>query len=217
MHDLVIRGATIVDGMRAPARPGVLAVDGDRIVAVGEDVGRGREEVDAAGLVLAPGTIDSHTHFDAQITWDPGVAPSPAHGVTTVVIGNCGFTIAPCRPADRELVMRNLTHVEGMSLEVLRHGVVWDFESVPEYLDLLARSGSVPNVAALVGHSALRTWVMGAAATERAASDDEVVAMARLLEEAMAAGAAGFATSTAPQHNGEGGVPMPSRLAADAE
>ncbi|MFO1059093.1 MAG: amidohydrolase family protein [Dongiaceae bacterium] len=217
MHDLVIRDALIVDGTRAPARRGALAVSGGRIVALGEDVGRGREEIAADGLVLMPGIVDSHTHFDAQVTWDPGVAPSPAHGVTTVVIGNCGFTIAPCRPADRELVMRNLTHVEGMSLEVLRRGIRWEFETVPQYLDLLERGGSVPNLAALVGHSALRTYGMGAAATERAATPDEVAAMAALLDEAMAAGAAGFATSTAPQHNGEGGVPMPSRLADAGE
>jgi N-acyl-D-aspartate/D-glutamate deacylase len=217
MHDLVIRDALIVDGTRAPARRGALAVAGGTIAAIGADVGRGRAEIAADGLVLMPGIIDTHTHFDAQATWDPGVAPSPAHGVTTVVIGNCGFTIAPCRPADRELVMRNLTHVEGMSLEVLRRGIRWDFETVPQYLDLLEQGGLVPNLAALVGHSALRTYVMGAAATERAATPDEIAAMAGLLAEAMAAGAAGFATSTAPQHNGEGGVPMPSRLAAADE
>jgi N-acyl-D-amino-acid deacylase len=217
MHDLVIRNALLVDGTKAPAKPGAVAVDGGRIVEIGREVGPGRREIEAGGLVLSPGIIDTHTHYDAQITWDPALTPSPAHGVTTVVIGNCGFTIAPCRPADREITMRNLTHVEGMSLDVLRQGIRWEFESFPEYLDLLGRLGSVPNVAAFVGHSSLRTFVMGDDATRRSATSDEVAAMRRLVAEAMTAGAIGFATSTAPQHNGEGGVPMPSRLADAAE
>jgi N-acyl-D-aspartate/D-glutamate deacylase len=137
--------------------------------------------------------------------------------VTTAIIGNCGFTIAPCRERDRELVMRNLTQVEGMSLEVLRAGVRWDFETVPQYLAALERRGSVPNIAAFAGHSSIRTYVMGDAATERAATEGEVAAMKRILLEAIEAGAIGFATSTSPAHNGEGGKPMPSRLAADDE
>ncbi len=217
MHDLVIKNALILDGTGAPARPGAVAVEGGRIVALGDDVGSSRRVIDAEGLALAPGIIDTHTHYDAQITWDPGLRPSPAHGVTTVVIGNCGFTIAPCKPADRERTMRNLTHVEGMSLDVLRRGIRWEFESFPEYLELLARIGSVPNVAAFVGHSSLRTFVMGGDAVKRAARPDEIAAMRALVSEAMASGAVGFATSTASQHNGEGGVPMPSRLADEAE
>ena len=164
-----------------------------------------------------PGIIDSHTHFDAQVTWDPYVRPSPALGVTTAVIGNCGFTIAPCRPADRELTMRNLTQVEGMSLDVLRQGIRWDFETFAEYLAQLRRSGSAVNVAAYVGHSSLRTWVMGADAARREATPEEIAQMAALVREAMAAGAVGLASSTSPAHNGEGGLPMPSRLASDAE
>ncbi len=217
MHDLVIRNAQIYDGSKAPGRRGGVAVSGDRIVAVGEDIGRGRREIDAEGLVLAPGIIDTHTHYDAQITWDSSLHPSPELGVTTVVIGNCGFTIAPCRPQHRDLTMRNLTHVEGMSLEVLRRGIRWEFETFPEYLALLARLGSVPNIAAFIGHSSLRTWVMGEAATGRRATPEEIAAMRGLVIEGMAAGAIGFATSTAPQHNGEGGAPMPSRLADEAE
>ncbi|HUN45193.1 MAG TPA: amidohydrolase family protein, partial [Stellaceae bacterium] len=217
MHDLVIRNALLLDGTKAPARQGALAVTGEHIVEVGREVGRGRREIDAGGLALAPGIIDTHTHYDAQVTWDPALTPSPAHGVTSVVIGNCGFTIAPCRPADRELTMRNLTHVEGMSLEVLRRGIRWEFESFPEYMDLLARLGSVPNLAAFVGHSSVRTFVMGEEATRRAATAEEIARMKRLVAEAMRAGAIGFATSTAPQHNGEAGVPMPSRLADATE
>jgi N-acyl-D-aspartate/D-glutamate deacylase len=179
--------------------------------------GAAREVLDAGGLALMPGIIDNHTHYDAQITWDPGVSPSPELGVTTAVIGNCGFTIAPCRSGDRELVMRNLTQVEGMSLEVLRQGIRWDFETVPEYLDMLERQGSAVNIAVFAGHSALRTFVMGADATRRAASDAEVAAMKALLLEALRSGAIGFSTSTSPAHNGEGGLPMPSRLADDRE
>ena len=164
-----------------------------------------------------PGIIDNHTHYDAQITWDPSLAPSPALGVTTAIIGNCGFTIAPCRPADRELVMRNLTQVEGMSLEVLRSGIRWDFESLPQYLDRLEARGSAVNVAAFVGHSSVRTFVMGEAATERAATAKETGQMHALAVEGMKAGAVGFSTSTSPAHNGEGGRPMPSRLADEAE
>ena len=217
MHDLVVRNALLVDGTGAPGHVGDLGVDGGKIARIGADVGRGRDEIEADGLVLMPGIIDTHTHFDAQITWDPGLTPSPSLGVTTVVIGNCGFTIAPCRPGDRDLTMRNLTHVEGMSLDVLRHGIRWDFETFPEYLDMLGRAGAVPNVAAFVGHSSLRTWVMGPEATERAATEDEIAEMRGIVLEALHAGAVGFATSTAGQHNGEGGVPMPSRLADEAE
>ena len=173
--------------------------------------------VAAEGLALMPGIIDSHTHFDAQITWDPRVRPSPALGVTTAVIGNCGFTIAPCKPADRELTMRNLTQVEGMSLDVLRRGIAWNFETFPQYLAQLRRGGSAVNIAAYIGHSSVRTWVMGDQAARRAATPAEVQQMAAVVREAMAAGAVGFASSTSPAHNGEGGLPMPSRLAGDDE
>lgn len=217
MHDLVIKNALVFDGTKSPGRVASVAVDENRIAAVGPEVGRGRRELDADGLVLAPGIIDTHTHYDAQITWDGTLRPSPELGVSTVIMGNCGFTIAPCRPHHRDLTMRNLTHVEGMSLEVLRRGIRWEFETFPEYLALLERLGSVPNIAAFVGHSSLRTWVMGEEATKRAATPDEVTEMRRLVLDALDAGAIGFATSTAPQHNGEGGMPMPSRLADEVE
>ncbi len=164
-----------------------------------------------------PGIIDSHTHFDAQITWDPYVRPSPALGVTTAVIGNCGFTIAPCRPADRDITMRNLTQVEGMSLDVLRQGIAWGFETFPQYLAQLRRRGSAVNIAAYIGHSSVRTYVMGKDASTRAATDDEIGEMQQIVREAMRSGAVGFASSTSPAHNGEGGLPMPSRLAEDRE
>jgi N-acyl-D-amino-acid deacylase len=217
VHDLVIDDALVVDGLGGPARPGGVAVTGGRIVAVGTGLGDARERVDAGGLTLAPGIVDIHTHYDAQLTWDPFATPSTALGVTTVVIGNCGFTIAPCRPADRDLTLRALTHVEGMSLEALRAGVRWDFQTYPEYLDALERGGVVPNVASFLGHSSVRTFVLGADATKRAATAAEIAEMRRLVLEAVRAGAIGFATSTLEQHNGEAGIPMPSRLADEAE
>ena len=216
--DLLFRNVQLFDGSGADPVLGDLAVSQGRISAIGSQLTlHAHEVIDAAGLALMPGIIDSHTHFDAQITWDPCVRPSPALGVTTAVIGNCGFTIAPCKPADRDITMRNLTQVEGMSLEVLRQGIAWEFETFPQYLQMLKRKGSAVNVAAYVGHSSVRTWVMGAEATRRAATPDEIAQMAQIVREAMAAGAVGFASSTSPAHNGEGGQPMPSRLASDEE
>jgi len=217
VHHLVIDNAVVVDGLGGPPRPGGVAVAGGRIAAVGGDLGPARERVDARGLTLAPGIVDIHTHYDAQLTWDPFATPSTALGVTTVVIGNCGFTIAPCRPDDRDLTLRALTHVEGMSLEALRSGVRWDFETYPQYLDAMERRGVVPNVASFVGHSSVRTYVLGTDATKRAATSAEIAEMKRLVLEAVRAGAIGFATSTLEQHNGEAGIPMPSRLADEAE
>ena len=217
MHDLVIDNAVVIDGLGGAPRPGGVAVAGGRIAAVGTDLGPARERVDARGLTLAPGIVDIHTHYDAQLTWDPFATPSTALGVTTVVIGNCGFTIAPCREPDRDLTLRALTHVEGMSLEALRAGVRWDFETYPQYLDAMERRGVVPNVASFVGHSSVRTYVLGADATKRPATAAEIAEMKRLVLEAVRAGAIGFATSTLEQHNGEAGIPMPSRLADEAE
>ena len=177
MHDLSITNARVHDGSGEPAFEGGVAVSGGRIVEVGAEVGRGRTEVDAEGLALAPGIIDSHTHYDAQITWDAYATPSVSLGVTTVIMGNCGFTIAPCRPADRDLTLRNLTQVEGMSLEALRAGTKWGFETFPEYLDMLERIGTVPNVAAYCGHSSMRTYVMREDAITRVASDEEIAAI----------------------------------------
>ena len=217
MIDLIIRNAQLFDGSRNAPIKADLAIAAGVISALGKDLGAARETIDGTGLALMPGIIDNHTHYDAQITWDTTLASSVALGVTSAVIGNCGFTIAPCRPADRELTMRNLTQVEGMAIDVLRQGIVWDFESIPDYLGRIAERGSVPNIAAFAGHSSLRTFVMGADATRRAASADEIARMKALLREAIDAGAIGFATSTSPAHNGEGGVPMPSRLADDDE
>ncbi|HVQ06501.1 MAG TPA: amidohydrolase family protein, partial [Burkholderiaceae bacterium] len=205
MDDLLIRHATLFDGSGADPVRADLAVRAGRIRAIAPSLPKGAKQViDADDLALMPGIIDSHTHYDAQITWDPCVRPSPSLGVTTAVIGNCGFTIAPCRPQDRELTMRNLTQVEGMSFEVLQRGVRWEFQTFAEYLAQLRRTGCAINIAAYVGHSSLRTYVMGAAANPRAASADEIAQMATLVREAMAAGAVGLASSTSPAHNGAG-------------
>jgi N-acyl-D-aspartate/D-glutamate deacylase len=216
MNDFVIRGAQVLDGLGGEPFVADLAVRDGKIAEIGKSLS-GRESIDAAGFALMPGIIDNHTHYDAQITWDPMVAPSPSLGVTTAIIGNCGFTIAPCRPADRERVMKNLTQVEGMSLEVLRQGIRWDFETIPQYFDMLERQGCAINVAGFVGHSSVRTYVMGEDASKRAANAHEIREMHALVVEGMRAGAVGFASSTSPAHNGDGGLPMPSRLADDAE
>jgi len=217
MHDLLIRNALLLDGMGSTPAHGDLAVSGGKIVSVGEAEGSAKETLDADGLALMPGIIDNHTHYDAQLTWDPLASPSPALGVTTAIIGNCGFTIAPCRPADRELILKNLTQVEGMSIEVLRAGTRWGFESVPEFFGMLERQGVAINVAGFVGHSSVRTYVMGEDAPRRAATEAEVAKMKEIVLGGLRAGAIGFATSTSPNHNGHGGIPMPSRLADDRE
>ena len=216
--DTLIQNALVFDGSGAEPAVQDLAVHQGKIVGIGPNLSFTSDHcVNASGLALMPGIIDSHTHFDAQITWDSFIRPSPALGVTTAIIGNCGFAIAPCRPKDRELTMRNLTQVEGMSLQVLQHGIDWDFESFPEYLAMLRKKQCAINVAAYIGHSSVRTWVMGEEANKREATASEIAEMAELVREAMAAGAIGFATSTSPAHNGEGGFPMPSRLASDEE
>ncbi|HEV3450028.1 MAG TPA: amidohydrolase family protein [Acidimicrobiia bacterium] len=217
VHDLVIRGGTVIDGTGAPGRRADVAIDGDRVADVGEDL-TGRRELDAGGRVVAPGFIDIHTHYDAQVFWDPALTPSSWHGVTTVVAGNCGFSIAPCRAEHRSLIGRTLQHVEDMSLATLEAGIPWDFESFPEYLDAVERRGVGLNFTAYVGHTAVRLYVMGDEGYEREEpTDDELAQMAQVVRNSVAAGAAGFATSSAPTHSGDGGRPVPSRLAGLAE
>jgi len=216
--DFLIKNANVYDGSGAGPQSVDVAVRDGVIVAVQADItAPTREVVDAGGLSLMPGIVDGHTHLDAQLTWDPFGSPSPSLGVTTVVIGNCGFTIAPCRPDDRDMTLRNLTHVEGMSLAALREGVKWEFSSFQEYLDFLSARGVGLNVAAFVGHSSVRTYVMGDDASRRVATDSELEAMVKLVRLAMDNGAVGFSSTTADGHFGEGGCPMPSRLADQRE
>jgi len=216
--ELLIRGGTLVDGSGAPGRMGELGIRDGRIAAIGAplELGDDADEIlDASGAVVSPGFIDVHTHYDAQIFWDPMLTPSPWHGVTTAVIGNCGFGVAPTRPADRKLILRTLENVEGMSLSALEAGLgeEWPFESFPDYLDAIDEAGHAINVAVLIGHTPLRTFVMGEKAVTDPASDEQVAEMKKIVEEALQAGAIGFATSKAPTHIGYDGHPVPSRVA----
>jgi N-acyl-D-aspartate/D-glutamate deacylase len=217
--DLLLRDATLIDGTGSPARRADVAVSGDRIAAVrppGElDTSNVGEVIDLGGLALSPGFIDIHTHYDAQILWDADLTPSSWHGVTSVVMGNCGFGVAPTRPEHRDLIVRLLENVEGMSMEALNTGIDWSFESFPEYLAALDKRPKRLNIGAFIGHSPLRLFVLGA--EERPATVEELTAMQGLLREAMAEGAIGFSTSRAPQHQGAFGRPVPSRFAAPDE
>jgi N-acyl-D-aspartate/D-glutamate deacylase len=216
MAELVIRGGTVVDGTGAAGRRADVAIEGDRIAEIGEGL-HGTRTLDATGCVVAPGFVDIHTHYDAQVFWDPALTPSCFHGVTTVVAGNCGFSIAPTRPAHREVIARTLENVEDMNPASLAAGIPWDFETHPEYLASVGRRGTALNFGAYVGHTAVRLYVMGEAAYERKATGDEVARMCAAVRESMTAGAVGLATSFAPTHLGIDGKPVPSRLADFAE
>jgi N-acyl-D-amino-acid deacylase len=212
MTELVIKGGTVVDGTGAPGRRADVAVDGDRIVAIGDRLD-GDRELDASGCVVAPGFIDIHTHYDAQVFWDPALTPSCFHGVTTVVAGNCGFSIAPTRPEHRTVIARTLENVEDMNVASLAAGIPWDFETHPEYLDSIRRRGTYLNFGAYIGHTALRLFAMGDDAYEREATPDEVERMQAIVREAMEGGAMGVATTFAITHRGIDGKPVPSRHA----
>ncbi len=214
-YDLKIVGGTLIDGTGAPRRRGDVGIRAGRVVALGAAPGSATQTLDATDRIVAPGFVDIHTHYDAQVLWDRMLSVSPWHGVTSVVMGNCGFGVAPTRPQHRELVLRTLEKVEGMSFDALCAGLgnQWPFETFPEYLTAIERRGVAINVAALVGHTPVRLYVMGEAATERAATADEIEQMRAIVREAMAVGAVGFATSKSPTHIGWAGRPVPSRLA----
>lgn len=218
MYDLVIQNARICDGTGAPSYMGTLAVQDARIAYVGQENGLdARRRVDAEGLVLAPGFIDPHTHYDAQIAWDPLLTSSPWHGVTTVVMGNCGVGVAPVKPETRDVLLHDLVNVEAIPYDVMQAGIDWQWESYGEYLDAIDRRGLGINVAGLVAFTPLRHYVMGEASFERQATEDEIATMQALLREAMAHGAFGFTTTTGKTHVGYGGRPLACRNAGQAE
>jgi N-acyl-D-aspartate/D-glutamate deacylase len=212
-YDLKIVGGTIVDGSGSAGYRGDVGILDGRIVALGDAQDTAERIIDAEGAVVSPGFVDIHTHYDAQIIWDRMMSISPWHGVTTTVLGNCGFGVAPTRAAHRDMIIRTLEKVEGMSVPALKAGLGedWPFETFGEYLDVIEARGSAINMAVLLGHTPLRTYVMGEAATERAASDDEIEKMRTIVKQGMKDGALGFATSRAGTHVGYEGRPVPSR------
>jgi N-acyl-D-aspartate/D-glutamate deacylase len=213
VHDLVIRGATVVDGLGHDPISADVAIRDGRIAAIGEVGKDAAEVVDAGGLALMPGIIDLHTHYDAQVTWDPTLSPSPSLGVTTAIMGNCGFGIVPSPPPLRDMIMRNLAVVEGMDLDALRAGIDWRFQSFAEYMAMLRGRGLYMNLGVLVGHSAVRTAVMGEdASVRKQLTAAELTEMKRLVAEAMDHGAIGLGASYSLNHSGWGGVPMPSTI-----
>jgi N-acyl-D-aspartate/D-glutamate deacylase len=214
--DIVIRGGTVFDGSGAPGVIADVAITDGVISDIGTDL-TGARELDATGCAVTPGFIDIHTHYDGQVFWDPALRPSSYHGVTTVVAGNCGFAIAPTRPEHRNVIVHTLENVEDMDPATLEAGITWDFETFPEYLESVRRHGTVLNFTAYIGHSALRLYVMGDAAYERAATPKETERMCALVREAIGAGAAGFSTSFSYAHRGVDGKPVPSRYAERAE
>ncbi|MBV8461850.1 MAG: amidohydrolase family protein [Acidimicrobiales bacterium] len=212
MLDYVIRGGLVADGSGAPARRADVGIDGGRITAIGKVEEQGAHELDAEGLVVAPGIIDPHTHYDAQLFWDPTASPSNLHGVTTVVGGNCGFTLAPIKAADHDYIRRMMAKVEGMPLVALEEGVGWDWTSFGEYLGRLEGNLGV-NAGFLVGHCAIRRWVMGEDRGSEVATDEEVAAMRQLLAESIEAGGLGFSSSQSRTHSDGDGNPISSRNA----
>lgn len=216
-HDLLITNGTIYDGSGAPGFRGNVAVEGGKIVGVGKVSGPAKETINADGLAVSPGFVDVHTHYDAQVFWDSLLTSSCWHGVTTTVMGNCGLTFAPCKPKDRELLMQVFSRVEGLSMEVLQKGLPWDWTTFPEYIDAVERQRPALNLIPLMGHSAIRTYVMGKDAFEREAAPAEIEQMQDLVRTGMRAGACGLSVSRSPAQVGSHGEPMPGKVASHAE
>ncbi|HYX64620.1 MAG TPA: amidohydrolase family protein [Burkholderiales bacterium] len=217
MYDIVIRNGSVIDGTGAPARRADVAVSAGKIVAVGEIGETAKRVVEAEGRVVAPGFIDPHTHYDAQICWDGAMTPSSWHGVTSVVMGNCGVGIAPCRAPAREIAMRDLVNVEAIPFEVLKAGITWDWESFPEYMAAAERRRPALNLGFLAPLTPFRHYVMGEASLERSATTEEATKIKALLGEAIDAGAFGFSSTLLNQHLGYQGRPLACRNASREE
>jgi N-acyl-D-amino-acid deacylase len=216
-HDLLIRNGMVVDGTGAPGYQADIAVAQGQIVDIGRLSACAGRVIDADGLVVAPGFIDPHTHYDAQICWDPLVTCSSWHGVTTVVMGNCGVGLAPCKPSERDVATWNLVHVEAIPYDVLSQGITWDWETFPQYMDAAQSRGLGINVGFLAALSPFRHWVMGDEAMGRAATESETAEVRIMLRETIAAGAFGFSLTVMPQHLGYKGLPLACRLASHDE
>jgi len=212
-HDVVIRGGSVVDGTGAEPYSADIAIDGDTITEIGKVAGKGREEIQADGLNVSPGFIDLHTHLDAQIGWDPQVTSVSWHGVTTALLGNCGVTFAPCRPSDREFLAGMMETVEDIPKNAILHGLPWNWEYYGGYLDALEALGPSINIAGLVGHCAVRFYVMGERAVEEPATDDEVRQIAELAGQSVKEGAVGFSTNRLPGHRLPDGRSIPGTFA----
>src|SRR2546428_6487641 len=215
-YDLIIKNGKIVDGSGLPGFHGDVAVSGGRIVEIGKVNGEARQMLNADGLVVAPGIIDNHTHYDAQVIWDPLCSYSCYHGITTVVMGNCSLAMAPAHREDREMLAGVLAHVEAIPLEAIQAGVNWSWETIPEYLNALDQRLGI-NVASLIRHSAVRRYVMGEASQERHATDDEVAAMKAIVREGLEAGAVGVSFEPNLRHFDWNRRLPPPHLASDAE
>jgi len=213
-YDLVIKNGVVIDGSGLPRYRADVGVRHGRIAAIGKIRGeRARDVIDADGQVVAPGIVDGHTHMDAQVFWDPLGTSSCYHGITSVVMGNCGFTLAPCAEKDKHLVVRNLQRAEDIPPKAMEAGITWSWTTFPEFLDALEALPKGINYSGYVGHSAVRTFVMGERAFEEKATDDDLVAMERAVRDAIRAGAIGFTTSRSPAHETPGGTPVASRFA----
>jgi N-acyl-D-amino-acid deacylase len=215
--DLLIKNGTVIDGTGAARRQADVAVKDGRIAEIGKISEGASKVIDAAGCVVAPGFIDPHTHYDAQICWDPAISPSLWHGVTSVVMGNCGVGIAPCRPEAREVATRDLVNVEAIPFEVLERGITWDWQSFPEFLDAAVKRGAALNLGFLAPLTPFRHWVMGEASMERGATAEETGAIKRLIRDAVDAGAFGWSTTILNQHVGYQGRPLACRNASRDE
>ena len=218
MHDLVIRRGHVVDGSGAPAFEADIAVEQGRIIAVGEVAGRGREEIDAQDRLVTPGWVDIHTHYDGQATWDPLLAPSSWHGVTTVVMGNCGVGFAPVRPGQEEFLIGLMEGVEDIPGTALHEGIEWQWESFPEYLDALETTARAVDVGTQVPHGSVRAYVMGErGAKNEPATDEDIAAMGAIVREAVTAGALGFSMSRTLVHRAVDGEVVPGTHATEDE